>query len=302
MNGQLDGAAQQMVELGEGRQATFEVAGSGPPMFWFEGGPGLSARLSRPEARLLSDSFAVYLVDPHGSGGSTSPVDAMQYDHIGHARFYDTVRRALGLDHVTIAGISFGGTVALTYSSMFPEATVRCLAVSAYALGTEVDEGEAAAEMELMLSRHAGAPWYPDARKTWDGWTDRVLAAVDPEEVDEMLREVLPLYLAHPDRSDVRAIVESARKEVRMNLAAVKAWEGGLYQGIDLRPLLAKIIRPTLVVAGELDIIGGPAQARQIAQGVAGADLAIIPDCGHIPAWEAPEQFKAILLDWCSTH
>jgi pimeloyl-ACP methyl ester carboxylesterase len=271
-------------------------------MFWFEGGPGLSARLSRPEARLLSDSFAVYLVDPHGSGGSTSPVDAMQYDHIGHARFYDTVRRALGLDQVTIAGISFGGTVALTYASMFPEATVRCLAVSAYALGTEVDEGEAAAEMELMLSRHAGAPWYPDARKTWDGWTDRVLAAVDPEEVDEMLREVLPLYLAHPDRSDVRALVESARKEVRMNLAAVKAWEGGLYQGIDLRPLLAKIIRPTLVVAGELDVIGGPAQARQIAQGVAGADLAIIPDCGHIPAWEAPEQFKAILLDWCSTH
>jgi pimeloyl-ACP methyl ester carboxylesterase len=302
MKGQLDGAAQQTVELGPGRRATYEVAGSGPPMFWFEGGPGLSARLSRPEARLLSESFAVYLIDPHGSGGSTPPLDAAQYDHIGHARFYDTVRRALGLDRVTIAGISFGGTVALTYASMFPEATVRCIAVSAFALGTEVDEGDAAAEMELMLSRHTGAPWYPEARKTWDGWTDQVLAAEDPAEVNEMLGEVLPLYLAHPDRPDVRALVESARREVRMNLVAVKAWESGLYQGIDLRPLLAKIIRPTLVVAGELDLIGGPSQARQIARGVARADLAIIPDCGHIPAWEAPEQFKAILLDWCSTH
>jgi hypothetical protein len=27
-----------------------------------------------------------------------------------------------------------------------------------------------------------------------------------------------------------------------------------------------------------------------------------VPDCGHIPAWEAAEQFKTILLDWCSTY
>jgi len=271
-------------------------------MLWFEGGPGLPARMSRPDAALLADIFSVYLIDPHGSGGSTPPADSSQYDHIGHARFYDEVRRALGLQQVTIAGISFGGAVALTYTSLYPAATVRCIAVSAFALGSEIDEGEAAAEMERMLSRHAGASWYEEARKVWDGWTERVLAAEDPAEVEHMLRTVAPFYFAHPDRPDVRALIEWGNRELRADLAADKAWEGGLYQGIDLRPLLATITRPTLVVSGELDLICGPAQARRIAASLPGAKLEIVPDCGHIPAWEAPEQFKAVVLDWCRSH
>src|SRR5712671_5932459 len=44
---------QRTVQLDHGRQATVEVIGDGPPMFWFEGGPGLPARLSRPEAELF---------------------------------------------------------------------------------------------------------------------------------------------------------------------------------------------------------------------------------------------------------
>ena len=293
---------QRTVDLGHGRQATIEILGDGPPMLWFEGGPGLPARMSRPDAALLADTFSVYLIDPHGSGGSTPPAETSQYDHIGHARFYDEVRRALGLQQVTIAGISFGGAVALTYTSLYPEATIRCIAVSAFAVGAEIDEGEAAVEMERMLSRHAGASWYEEARKVWDGWTDRVLAAEDPAEVEHMSRIVAPLYFAHPDRPDVRALIEWGNRELRADLAADKAWEGGLYQGIDLRPLLANITRPTLVVSGELDLICGPAQARQVVGAVAGSELVIVADCGHIPAWEAPQQFRAAVLEWCRSN
>ena len=56
-----------MVDLGHGRQATIEILGEGPPMLWFEGGPGLPARMSRPDAALLADLFSVYLIDPNGS-------------------------------------------------------------------------------------------------------------------------------------------------------------------------------------------------------------------------------------------
>jgi len=290
---------QRTVQLDHGREATVEVIGDGPPMFWFEGGPGLPARLSLPESELFADSFSVHLIDPHGSGGSTPPADPSQYDHIGHARFYDEVRRALGLREVTIAGLSFGGTVALTYTSLYPEEAVRCIAVSAFGIGTEIDDGEAAAEMERMLSRHAGARWYEDARKVWEGWTEQVLSAEDPAQVDEMFHSVFPIYFAHPDRADVRTLIEWSNRELRTDLAAVKAWEGGLYQGFDLRPLLARIARPTLVVCGELDPICGPAQARQITATVPGADLVIVPDCGHFPAWESPEKFKTTTLDWC---
>ena len=62
--------------------------------------------------------------------------------------------------------------------------------------------------MQAFLARHSQQPWYPDARKTWDEWTDRVLAADEAGEVDAMMAKVLPLYTADPDRPGVRAMIE----------------------------------------------------------------------------------------------
>jgi 2-succinyl-6-hydroxy-2,4-cyclohexadiene-1-carboxylate synthase len=105
-----------------GRIATYEVIGSGgESLLTFVGGPGLSARLMRADAELFAERFTCYLIDPHGSGGSTPPQDEIAYDPEGHARFCEEVRRALGLGSVSVHGVSFGGTVALTYAALFPE-------------------------------------------------------------------------------------------------------------------------------------------------------------------------------------
>src|SRR5919205_158455 len=93
------------VELPGGRRASYEVVGEGEPLLYFQGGPGYGASLLRDDAALLEDRFAVHLIDPHGSGGSTPPSDPSAYDHIGHARFYEAVREALGLGPVTVMGI-----------------------------------------------------------------------------------------------------------------------------------------------------------------------------------------------------
>ena len=293
------------VRLPDGRSATYEVLGSGPPLLSFVGGPGLPARFMRPDARLFAERFSCYLIDPHGSGGSTPPREDAAYDFEGHARFYEEVRRALDLGPVSVHGVSFGGTVAVTYAALFPETTTRCIAVSAFALGAELDEeegGTAAAEMEAALARHADAPWYQEAREVWESWTPRALAATDPAEVEDMLAAVLPLYTAYPDRPDVREGLEEARALLAVDLRAVKEWEGGLYQRADIRPLLSGIRCPTLVVCGELDLIGGPAQARHIAAGVPGAELLVIPDCGHLPALERPQFYCDAVLNWCAEH
>ena len=294
------------VTLPEGRIATYEVIGSGAqPLLTFVGGPGLAARLMRADAELFAERFTCYLIDPHGSGGSTTPPDETAYDFVGHARFYEEVRRALGLGSVTVHGVSFGGSVALTYAALYPEVTTRCVAVSAFAVGEELDEeegGDAAAEMEAALARHADAPWYPEAREIWDDWTARALAAIDPAEIREILAKVFPLYTAYPDRPDVREVIDEARAMLEVDLRAVKAWEGGLYQRGDLRPLLGKIECPTLVVCGALDLIGGPAQSRQIAPRVPEAELLILPDCGHMPALEQPQPYRDALLNWCAAN
>jgi proline iminopeptidase len=286
----------QSVELGADRRAAYEVIGEGPPLFYFQGGPGFSAALLRSEAELLADRFSVYLIDPAGSGGSTPPSDPSQYDHVGHAHFYEEVRQALGIGPATIMGISFGGTVALTYAALFPEATTRCVCVASRVVGQELEGEEAAAEMQAFLARHAGQPWYASARQVWDEWTDRVLAADDYHEVDAMMAEVLPLYTADPERSAVKALIEEWRRDMKTDLAAVKVWESGLWQRIDVRPLLRDIRCPTLIVVGEEDMICGPAQGRLIVEALPGAELAVVPDSGHFIPTEAPEAFRDVVM------
>jgi pimeloyl-ACP methyl ester carboxylesterase len=53
---------------------------------------------------------------------------------------------------------------------------------------------------------------------------------------------------------------------------------------------------PTLVVWGDSDEIIPLAQSRAYAQGIPGAKLSIIPECGHAPSIEKPAEFLAAVL------
>lgn len=61
---------------------------------------------------------------------------------------------------------------------------------------------------------------------------------------------------------------------------------------------LARIRRPTLVVAGENDPAGEPGQATRIAREIPGAQLTVLPDCGQLPALEAPEAHREVVIDF----
>jgi len=63
-------------------------------------------------------------------------------------------------------------------------------------------------------------------------------------------------------------------------------------QSVDLRPLLGQITCPALIVAGELDFICGPAQARPIAAAIPGSQLIMLAGCGHLPSIEAPQESR----------
>jgi pimeloyl-ACP methyl ester carboxylesterase len=153
--------------------------------------------------------------------------------------------------------------------------------------------------MRQFLSRHAQAPWYHSARSVWDEWTERVLAATEAREIDTMMAEILPLYTAYPESPGVRALIDAWRRDARTDLAAVKAWESGLWQTIDIRRLLARIACPTLLLVGELDLICGPSHAREIAAEIRDARVVAIPECGHFVPAEAPEAFKAAVVGFC---
>jgi pimeloyl-ACP methyl ester carboxylesterase len=63
-------------------------------------------------------------------------------------------------------------------------------------------------------------------------------------------------------------------------------------EGFDWRAAAARIRARTLLVHGGSDMIP-VAQAERTAATIPGAALRVIPDAGHMPFWEQPEQFFA---------
>ena len=63
----------------------------------------------------------------------------------------------------------------------------------------------------------------------------------------------------------------------------------------DSRPLLPAIRVPTLMLVGAEDVITPVEVAREIVDAVPGAELVIVPDCGHLSTLERPEAVNAAL-------
>jgi len=66
----------------------------------------------------------------------------------------------------------------------------------------------------------------------------------------------------------------------------------------DSRPGLAAIACPTLVLVGDGDALTPPALAREIAAGIRGSRLVVIPECGHVSTIERPEAVTSALVEW----
>ena len=66
----------------------------------------------------------------------------------------------------------------------------------------------------------------------------------------------------------------------------------------DSRPTLAAIKCPTLVMTSDTDNSVPSRMSVEIANGIAGAKLITVADCGHLSPIEQPEAVTAALRDW----
>ena len=146
---------------------------------------------------------------------------------------------------------------------------------------------EQQAAMEAGMQSKAGEPWYGDA-----------LAALEDEqegrfETDEelaglALRE-FPFYFATFGDAE-RAYLELLRGEVPV-ADALLLFNNEVFTSFDLRPDLARITAPTLVITGEDDFITGPVCAADLAA-ISTARTVILPQCGHFIFVEARDRFR----------
>jgi pimeloyl-ACP methyl ester carboxylesterase len=66
----------------------------------------------------------------------------------------------------------------------------------------------------------------------------------------------------------------------------------------DSRPGLSAIRCPTLVLVGEQDRGTPPELAQEIAGGISGARLVVVPACGHLSTIERPQAVTKALVEW----
>jgi pimeloyl-ACP methyl ester carboxylesterase len=107
------------------------------------------------------------------------------------------------------------------------------------------------------------------------------------------------VFYVHPDRhGDValRNVVRAMAEET--GVEAYLRQQQAIIARPDSRPTLSAIRCPTLMLVGAEDKGTPPELAREIAAGIAGARLVIVPECGHLSTLERPQGVTKALVEW----
>jgi 3-oxoadipate enol-lactonase len=67
---------------------------------------------------------------------------------------------------------------------------------------------------------------------------------------------------------------------------------------LDLRPQLARVKVPVLVLVGEHDEATPPPMSRELAASLPNARLKVIAGCAHVPQLQSPETFLEAIGDF----
>ena len=125
--------AQETVELASGRTQVVFRAGEGPPLVWLHPADGIQPE--HPVVQALAEHFSV--VAPLAPGfADLAELDDV-WDVHDLALRYDDIFEALGLEHATVIGHSFGGMVAAELAAHYPNRVGRLVLIAPVGLWNE---------------------------------------------------------------------------------------------------------------------------------------------------------------------
>lgn len=265
----------------DGRTLTYRREGVGPVLVGIPGGPGFSSAYLADLAR-LGDAFTLVLLNPRGTADSSAPADIRAYTTADYVADVEELRLHLGEEKLNLLGHSHGGVIALAYAAEHPEHTAKVVAADTL-VRLHPDE------MEQIMLTHSDEPWYDDARLALE--QEEAGDYANEDELREITRRFMPMYFAHFDERAEQYLEAHVTPE-RPNPDALKLFNEGIAEW-DMRPDLARIDAPTLVITGRGDFICGPDCSADIVTGIAGSKEVIVEDCGHFTFVEQPERFRA---------
>jgi len=248
-----------------------QVQGEGYPLLLI---PGLTADHMTwlPLIDPLAKQYQVVTFDNRGSGQSPTPKGTSTIEHFAH----DTIALMdeLKIDKAHIVGQSMGTAIAQYIAADFPERVDKLI------LSNGMTKSDKTSEFAFRLIGHL-----------MDDGISRV----------RIMEAFLPWcfsnkFLDHQDNVDL--IID-----FYMHNPNPQSIEGFWLQydaiySVDTTPLLPKIKAPTLILAGEEDLLTNLKDADELYQGIQGARLEAIPEMAHVFHVEDPEHFLKLTMDF----
>lgn len=199
--------------------------------------------------------------------------DITVVDHASDAAIADIARRLLAAapPRFALAGLSMGGYVALEVMRQAPQRVER-LALLDTRASTDAPEDT---EIRLAAIKFAETGRFDD------------------------IHGILWPRLVHIKRlgdADLEAVAR--RMADKTGPARFIRQQRAVMARPDFQPGLAAIRCPTLVLVGEDDAITPRFMSEDMADAIAGAQLVVVPDCGHLSTLERPEAVNAALEAW----
>jgi pimeloyl-ACP methyl ester carboxylesterase len=246
----------------DGLRIAYERAGAGPPLLLLHGYVGDGSTLWRRQLDGLCDQFTVVAWDAPGAGGSSDPPES--FGMAGYADCLAAFVEGLGLGRAHVAGLSFGGALALALYRRHRAIPATLILASAYAGWG----GSLPAEVAEQRLRQA-----------------LVLADLSPEE---FVGALLPTMFS--DGTPQESVDAFGASMLAFHPAGFRAMARASAE--DLRDVLPRIKVPTLLVYGDKDVRAPRTVAEGLHAAIAGSTLVLLPDTGHVCNIEAPEVFN----------
>ncbi len=261
----------------DGARIRFRDRGGDGPVLLLTHGIGQSLEVWHLQFEVAGAGPRLIAWDLPGHGPSVASAAAMGLE--GQADVAWKLLDRLGVDEVCLVGHALGAAVSLRMQAQRPQRVRACLLADGAALGPEVF-----APFRLM-----SLPWLGE-------WLCRPGPGRLACRVRALVRR--PQACAPP----VCAALERQRRHPGSG-AHVLALLRGLVSPSGQRravwwrshEILRALAVPLLIVHGEADAVVPVAQARRVQALVPGAELFVLPDCGHTPQLEQPGLFAELL-------
>lgn len=274
--------------------------GTGPPILFIHGGPGIPVRHVPDGLELLANSYEVHFYDHRGCGRSTKP-----FDRFESKRFYpnmleldktlgiaaqladiERIRRILGQDKLTLMGHSFGAFLATLYAAEFPEHVATMILISpANLIVFPQREGNL---FEIMRERLPS-----ELHGEYAGFLKEYLNFSDVFTKSEAdLVAIAQRFVHYYDIASGQSPTDSRDDDLAIGGWLTTASFLSLGKRHDYSAAVRAIDTPTLVIHGGRDLQPESA-TRSFGDLLQNASMEVIPEAGHFVFEDAPSEFAA---------